>query len=185
MHTADNTTIFLKLERRSSTTLMLALFAIPIFMGVSFAQETELDDVAPPPLKIVSRAETAQLNAESDVKRRTELALKLMDVRLRKAETLKESETFDTMLVELGVFHGLIENTSRFLHTEHLRRGKAFSYFKKYEMGLRAFTPRLELVRRDLPDRYGYYLKTLLRTVRDARSKALEPFFGDTVLPNQ
>ena len=43
--------------------------------------------------------------------------------------------------------------------------------------------PRLELIRRDMPERYEYYVRRLLKTVRDTRAKAVEPFFSSTVLP--
>lgn len=149
------------------------------------AQDGDTDDPAPPPLRIISKTENAQLNAETNTGRRSELALQLMDLRLKRAEALKNSEEYDAMLIELGSFHGLIDNTLGLLHREQSRSGKALNALKKYEMALRKFPSRLELIRRDLPDRYGYHLIVLLRALRDARSKALEPFFGSTVLPEQ
>jgi hypothetical protein len=38
-------------------------------------------------------------------------------------------------------------------------------------------------MRRAMPSRYGFYVQKLIRIVRDARTKAIEPLFDDTVLP--
>lgn len=148
----------------------------------TYAQSSQTDDLAPPPMRLVSKGERSQLDASIDPKRRVELALMLMAGRMKRAETLKAGEDFENMFLELGGFHGLMDNTLDYLERENRRRGKVLNYFKKYEMGLRGFTPRLELIRRDLPTRYEPYIKTLLRYLRDARSKAIEPFYGDSVV---
>ena len=53
------------------------------------------------------------------------------------------------------------------------------------EIGLREFPPRLEAIRRDLPLEYEDYVRRLIRYLRQARTIATEPLFGDTVLPEQ
>ena len=168
--------------RRSfaGSVVLLTLFAFSI---AAFAQEPD-NDVAPPPLRTVTKTEKAQLEAATDGRRRTELALTLMASRLQRAEDQKAKEDYRAMFLELGGFHGLMDNTLAYITTENRRQAKALNYFKKYEIGLRGFTPRLELLRRDLPSRYDTYLKALLQYLRDARSRAIEPFFGDTVIPN-
>ncbi|MEP7213606.1 MAG: hypothetical protein ABI791_11040 [Acidobacteriota bacterium] len=156
-----------------------------VFFATTAAQTPDLDSPAPPPLRKISKGEKEQLNSQQESKRRIEVALRLMDGRMKKAEELKAGENFDAMFLELGGFHGLMDNTLDFITRENRRTGKALNYFKKYELGLRSFTPRLELVRRDLPTRYDPYVLRLLRYMRDARSKAIEPFFDDTVIPNK
>ena len=69
-----------------------------------------------------------------------------------------------------------------FLTRRNGMRG-SFKNLKRFEMSLRKFVPRLELIRRETPDRYGYHVKQLVRSVRKARTKAIAPLFGDTVLP--
>ena len=44
------------------------------------------------------------------------------------------------------------------------REGKQLNSLKKFEIGLRSFTTRLEIVRRDLPSNFDPYLKTCLKT---------------------
>jgi len=156
-----------------------------VLLFTANAQSDNFDDSAPPPLRLVSKGERFRLESESDAKRRVELALALMDGRIEKAEELRNGEDFDKMFLELGGFHGLMDNTLDYLSRENRRRGKMFIFLKKYEIGLRGFMPRLELIRRDLPARYAFYVKSLLKYVREARSKAIEPFFTDSVVPNR
>ncbi len=160
---------------------IVILFMLFAFSFAALGQEP--DDASPPPLRTVTKIEKAQLEASPDGRRRTELALQLMASRLQRAEDQKTKEDYRAMFLELGGFHGLMDNTLAYITAENHRQAKALNYFKKYEMGLRAFAPRLELIRRDLPSRYDPYIKALLQYLRDARSRALEPFFGDTVIP--
>jgi hypothetical protein len=62
------------------------------------------------------------------------------------------------------------------------RGGKVLDDFRRFEIGLRGFLPRIESIRRDLPIIYDDYLRALLKHVRDARSKAVEPFFDDSIV---
>lgn len=146
------------------------------------AQENEQQDTAPPPLKILSKDETKQLNAETDVKKRTKLALDLMEIRLKKAEVLNSQRQYAEMFDELGDFHALVDKTLNFLNSKDDGGGKILNNFKRVEISLREFLPRLELIRRDLPAKYEFYVRDLARDVRRARSKAIEPFFGNTVV---
>jgi hypothetical protein len=142
-------------------------------------------NLAPPAVKVISKEEKTALAGVSDIKERTKLALELMDARLKKAEVLNSEESFGALLTELGSFHALMDDTIRFLNRNDNGSGKVMNNFKRFEMALRAFMPRIELIRRDLPDRYEYHVRKLLITVRDTRSKAVEPFFSTTVVPNQ
>ena len=156
-----------------------------ILSASALAQAPAFDEIAPPPTKLLSKSERNQLKSTAEPKDRIELALALMDGRVKKAEELKAGENFDEMYIELGGFHALVDDTLTFLNREVRQRGKVLKFFKKYEIGLRTFAPRLELIRRDLPSRYDPYVLQLLRHLRDARSRAIEPFYGDTVLPDK
>jgi len=143
------------------------------------------DDLAPPPLKIISADEKAKLAGEPDVKRRTKLALELMDVRLRQAETFHSAENNDQMFVELGALHGIMDNMLDFLNKSDKDSNKVLNNFKRFEIGLRGFTTRLEMIRHDLPIRYDGYVRNLVRNLRAARARAIEPLFDDTVVPEK
>jgi len=154
-------------------------FSFSLFTAVS-AQD---DDDAPPPLKIVTKEERAKLGGESDLKVRTKLAVEMMKLRIDEAERLNGTENFDGMFRELGHFRGLLDYTLGFLAQQDAKQNKTLDNYKRLELFLRAAAPRLETIRRDLPLRYEDYVRELLIYIRDARRKAIEPLFSDTVLP--
>lgn len=181
------------LTKSSFKSLPITYYLLPITFCLLFcfsvsAQEEENEKIpqnlAPPALKIISKEEKSALAGISDVKDRTKLALDFMEARLKKAETLNTEESFGDLLSELGSFHALMDDALKYLNRNGDGSGKAMSTFKRFEMALRAFMPRLELIRRELPDSYEYHVRKLLRTVRDTRSKAVEPFFSTTILPS-
>ena len=142
------------------------------------------DDLAPPPLKLLSQDEKAKLNSETEVKRRTKLALELMETRLKQAEALHTSQNFDDMFTQLGAFHGLMDNMLEFLNRSDKDNGKVLNNFKRLEIGLRRFMPRLQMIHSDIPIRYEQYVRNLIKSLRTARARAIEPLFDDTVLPD-
>lgn len=164
------------------TRAVAAAFFLALFAVVAGAQ-AEGDDPAPPPLKFVTKADLAKLEAVTDAKKRTQLALDLMSERLKTAETFGAQDQLDEMYKELGGFHGIMDNTLAFLDSSDQNRGKVLNNYKRFEIGLRQFRPRLELIRRDIPVRYEAYVRNLIVYLREARAKAVEPLFGDSVVP--
>lgn len=161
----------------SAVTIVVVSFGIRI----SAQQPGELDD-APPPIKQLSQDEKLRLAAETAVKSHTSLSLDLMNKRLENAEELSAIGHFDEMYKELGGFNALMDNALKFLTDQDKDKGKVLNNFKRLDIGLRAFLPRLEVIRRDLPPRYDPYVKTLIKFIHEAREKALEPMFGNTVV---
>lgn len=170
------------------------LIIISIFLISSAAQAQAVDfssppmqempkDAEPPPLKVISKEEREQLSRETKIKKRTVLSLELMNVRLQKAEELNSKKQHREMFKELGKFHALIDNALWFLNRNNTGKGEVLHNYKRLEIGLRAFLPRLELIRRELPLNFEFYVRSLIVNVRDARSKAVEPQFSDTVVP--
>lgn len=163
--------------------LCSALLAFAILSPqFSISAQDDLPDTAPPPLKIVSKEERQKLDAEDDIKDRTNLALRLMDTRLDSAEIHSANRDFDTMFRELGFFHALVDDSVTFLEKRNTNNKKVLDTFKKLEIGLRGFIPRLETVRRELPLRYEDYVRFLMKFVREARMRSIEPMFGDSVV---
>ncbi len=105
-----------------------------------------------------------------------------MDARLVKAEAFGKQEEYREMFNELGSFHALVDKTLDFLDRNDNGGGKVLNNFKRVEMVLRAFLPRLEIIRRDLPEKYEPYVRDLAKAVRNARARAVEPMFSDTVV---
>lgn len=165
-----------------SRVLLLLVFALTL-ATTSRAQSVIDDEIAPPPLRLISQEEKNRLAAEVDVKKRTKLGLELMEVRLKQAETFDSNEQFDQMFVELGAFHGLMDSMLEFLNRSDKDSGKVLNNFKRFEIGLRGFTPRLALIHRELPSKYEQYVRILIKNLRNARAKAIEPLFDDAVVP--
>ena len=149
----------------------------------AFGQTDEVE-LAPPPLRVLEKGDKEQLDREKDIGSRTKLSLKLMEGKLAKAEVHNNSQSFEEMLRELGHFLALIDDSLEFLSRNNKGSGKVLDNFKRLEIGLRKFIPRVEVVRRDLPLKYEDYVRKLMIRIRDARSKATEPLFGVTVLPD-
>lgn len=164
-----------------SSALRLCVSAVLLFSAVS-AQEQDVipPNAAPPPLKVLSLTEKDQLAAAKNVKERTKLTLELMDARVKIAEAYVPQEQYEMVFRELGGFHALVLDALEYLTKSEADERKVLDNFKRFEIGLRTFTHRLELIRREMPMQREYYVRMLLREMRDARAKAVEPLFGET-----
>ena len=169
--------------------LLRTLFVLSILASAAIAQppDDEIDfdpNAAPPPVRAMSTSERNQLDAQQGLKDRTKLALALMSSRLSKAEEFGAKDENAAMYSELGGFHALMDDTLEFLENAP-RKEKTLDNLKRFEMTLRSFAPRLALIRRESPPEYDHYVRVLLKYLRDARSKAIEPLFGDQVVPTR
>jgi hypothetical protein len=169
---------------RAAASLFLLILLLGIDPSATSAQR-DGEDIAPPPLKLLSREEIAELEKVSGVSARTKLALQLMEARVLKAEEHRSREEWDEMFKQLGSFHGLMDNTLDFLSNSDRDKGKVLGNLKKLEIELRKFRPRLEVLRREVPLRYERYVRNLITYLRDARAQAVEPLFSDTVVPQR
>lgn len=142
-------------------------------------------DAAAPPLHVLSKDEKRQVESETNFKKRTQLSLDLMETRLHKAEEEATQNQFQNALEDLGGYQALLENVLNYLDSHDDRSNKVDYNFKRLEMGLRRVVPRLEILRRAMPFSYGYYVQKLQKLVREARAKAMEPLFDDTVVPER
>ena len=167
--------------RKKLFVVLFLLLAAHCSLLTALAQEGQKED-APPPLKVISKEEKKQLETETDITKRTKLALLLMDTRLKAAENFFSKQQYREMFDELGGFHALVDKTLDFLNRNDNGRGKVLGNFKRLEMSLRTFLPRIEIMRRELPAEYEFYVRNLARNIRATRAKAVEPFFGETVI---
>jgi hypothetical protein len=175
--------IVLRAVRRALLVAGVIMGVLLSFTPLSYSQEPDdLSRIAPPPARSLSKEEKDLLESQSEIKKVTKIALELMESRMKKAEAADSLDNFDAMFIELGSFHALMDYTLAFLLDKHGDGKKAFNDFKRYELGLRGYTPRLELIRRDLPIKYEYYVRTLIKYLRAARSKAIDPLFDNSVV---
>ena len=67
-----------------------------------------------------------------------------MESRLKKAEFFTNEKKYKETLDELGGFQAIMRNTLGFLQKNDNGKGKVLSNFKRFEINLRKFVPRLE-----------------------------------------
>jgi hypothetical protein len=155
--------------------LFLALlFAIT---STARAQDEEIPIEAAPPPKILLRSDAERLRAESAPKDRARVALEILSERLRKAESFAAAGDNEAMLTELGSFAAVIDTALKDLLRYDERGNQPLSSLKRFDLGLRALFPRLEVLRRSVPYTHEYYLKYLMKQVQNAREKAMRPLF--------
>lgn len=163
------------------TVLLLIIFGFTIAAN---AQNPKIDDIAPPPLSVLSKGEKDQLKSQTDIKKRTQLAIELMQTRLDKSETLCDQKLYRESLDELGNFQAIVTDALRYLNRNNDGRKKVQYNYKRLDINLRQLMPRLELLRRKMPFRYGYHVKNLMKYVSQTRAKATDSLFANTVLPD-
>ncbi len=169
----------------NKVTLLTFYFLLFTFYFPAYGQEEYPKNVAAPPIKALTKDDKTLLEAEKDVKKRLVLAVQLMESRLTNAEALSAEEDYAEMFKEMGFFHAIMDNTLNFLERNNIGSSKILNSYKRFEMKLRSFIGRIEIIRRELPPRYEYYVRTLVKAVRDARSRAVAPLFDDSVVPSQ
>lgn len=161
------------------------LFAFFASVAVVTAQDDDPIEGAPPPELAMSRSERQQLDGAKDLKSRVRLALQLMETRLKAAESHTGNADFDAVFSELGPFHAIAGDTIRHLEKQDTRAIGVLDNLKRFEIGIRGFIPRIELIRRNAPTEYEPYLRRLIRFTREARSRALDPMLSDGVVPTR
>lgn len=165
---------------RATLVLTAAVLAFALLVPAHAQVE---EDEPPPPLRTLSKTEASALEKQSDPRKRLELSLEFVEARLKAAEKSVSGGDFWRMQTEVGVMQGLIENTLAYLYRVNRGTNRDFENFKRFEIALRSLAPRLETIRREAPERFDRYLRSVAKQVRDARSKAVEPLFGNTVVP--
>ena len=160
----------------------ILLTAYCLLFSVSAQTDEPPKDAAPPPMKSIPKDERKRIEGETDIKKRTQISLDLLETHLAKAEQLTDQNEFQNALDQLSDFHAILENILNFLNSRKDGSDKVDNNFKRLEIGIRKTIPRLEIVRRGMPFSYGYYVQQIQKFVRDARSKALDPLFSDSVV---
>ena len=171
------------LSDRTQTVMSLcSLLTLTLCLAcIAQAQESPFNG-APPPMKFVSHDELAQLSSAHDVKSRTRASIELAEVRLRRAEELTSAQQYDAASSELGCYQGIMEDAMSYLGALKSDKGKMRDLFKRIELTLRANGARIEAIRRETPSEYSINLKAISDYTRNARTEALNAFYGDTVV---
>jgi hypothetical protein len=168
------------LERYSATSFLLVLFLLSIFSVM--AQDKTAQLPAPPPLRVISKEERAQLDETRDDKARIRRTLELTSVRLQHAQELTAQQKYDSALFELGGYLALIDDALEFVGRMNTDSKKARDLYKHVELALRADAPRLTVIRRETPLEYAVRVKEVEERAREGRTEALNAFYGQTVV---
>ena len=167
-----------------SVGFLLCLMFTPLHTPAQAKIDNKPKNLVPPPISVLSKDDKKKLHVIKKFKTRTKLAIAFMNTRLTKSESFTDKGNYASALKQLGRFDAILRDTLTYL-TQNQHQKSAVKNLKRFEISLRKFTPRLELVRRETPDKYGYHVKQLVKSVRKARMKAIEPLFGDTVLSKE
>lgn len=144
--------------------------------------EPRLQEIAPPPLKTISRFDRAQINEADDSKSRVKTTIKLAEVQLTAAEEKTSQHDYEAAAVAMGMYWGLIDDAFVFMKTLKADSNKARDLYKRIELSLRAHGPRLATIRRSTPAEYSVWIKEIEEFARSGRTEALNSFYGHTVV---
>lgn len=144
--------------------------------------DAHAQEVAPPPLKLISKADREQLNNEKDAKDRVKLTLSLAETYLAGTETKTTEHDYDGAAAAAGKYWALIEDIFVFMKTLKQESNKARDLYKRIELTLRAHGPRLATIRRSTPVAHAVWIKAIEDYARSGRTEALNSFYGHTVV---
>jgi hypothetical protein len=151
--------------------------------GGALAQQPRSPQMpAPPPMKVVARAERDQLNAARDPKARIRATIDLAADHLTRAENFTADKKFAHASEELGGYLGLIDDGVGFIAGLMRDKSSTRDLYRHLDIALRAHIPRIAVMRRSTPAEYAANLKAVEEYARDTRSDVLEAFYGHTVL---
>jgi hypothetical protein len=162
--------------------LVILLFVSLCFTAVSGQEPRGQDQTAPPPLKVITSRERAQLNETKDPKARLKVTLELCDAHLTNAANQTSQHEFDNAAAEAGMYWALMEDLFTFLGSVQRDNNKTRDLYKRLELVLRSYGPRLALMRRGTPAEYAVWIKEIEEFTRKGRTQALNSFYGHTVI---
>jgi hypothetical protein len=167
-----------RLIRTTQLLLLLALIHVPVVMC---QEATSQDQTAPPPLKIISKDEQAQINQSKDGKARVKTTLELALIRLGQVEAQTTERDYPAALAGAGRYWALLEDVFSFLKTMKADSNKTRDLYKRVELALRAHGPRLSAIRRGTPAEFSFWMREIEDFARNGRTEALNSFYGHTV----
>ena len=133
-------------------------------------------------MRFVTHDDRSQLVVAKDAKGRVRLTIELADAHLVRMEQLTSEKNFERAQEALGNYLGLIEDAMHFVGSMPQDKNGTRDLYRRLDIALRAQLPRLAVMRRDTPAEFSVHLKAAEEFVRDARSEALDSFYGHTVL---
>ncbi len=174
---------FAGIQRATFQCCQSALVLATLSVAVAASQDPRSpDQIAPPPLKFISRVERTQLDSAKDPKARLRAALELAESHLVVAETKTSGHDYDAAASGVGRYWAMIEDALAYLKTLKSDSNKTRDLYKRLELTLRAHGPRLSAIRRGTPNEYAVWIKDVEDYARKGRTEALNSFYGNTVV---
>ena len=133
-------------------------------------------------MRFVSRDERSQLTATKDSKARLRATIELAEIHLGRAEESTLLKRFDQASEEVGRYLGLIDDARVVLGALDRNKNSTRDLYRRFDIALRAHVPRLAVLRRTTPADYAGHIKAAEEFARDARTEALDSFYGHSVL---
>lgn len=161
---------------------VILLFLAPFVPAVRAQDPHPLDQTAPPPMKIITRAERSQLEQAKDDKARVKLTIELAETHLVKVETQTSQQQYEGAAAEAGMYWALIEDVLKFMKTVERDSNRKRDLYKRLELTLRAHGPRWTTIRHSTPAEYAVWIKEIEEFARNGRTEALNSFYGHTVI---
>lgn len=172
--------------RKSSIHLLwILLLACCVYLPSAQAQEAQPSPTpltAPPPIRLITQEERAQIDRAKDSKARVRQTIELAAARLTRAEQLTKQANYTAAGNEVGSYQALIDDALEFLATMKRDSNKTRDLYKRLELALRAHGPRLTTMRRETPLEYAVWIKKVEEFARAGRTEALNSFYGHTVV---
>ncbi len=153
-----------------------------LITGVEGQEPSVQQFTAPPPPKVVTRDERAQIDSARDTKARVKLTLELAENHLLSAEQYTSQANFEAASGAVGEYHALIDDLLKFLASLKLESNKTRDLYKRIELALRGHGPRLTAMRRTTPLEFAVWIKEVEDFARRGRTEALNSFYGHTVM---
>jgi hypothetical protein len=141
--------------------------------------------IAPPPMRSIPLDEWTKLTNARNSGERTRDCIEFAEEHLRRAQELTTKGQYDDAASEMGSYQALFEDTLRHLGGVDQNRGKLRDHYKRLELALREQAPRIETIRRVTPVEYAVHIRAILEYNKAARTRALDSFYGNTVLREQ
>ena len=171
------------IQRRMIRSIPVTLLFIAVFAPAANAQDLHpVDQTAPPPMKIITRAERSQIEQAKDEKARVKLTIELAETHLTNVEMQTSQQQFGGAAAEAGMYWALIEDVLSFMKKVERDSNRKRDLYKRVELALRSHGPRWSTVRHSTPAEYAVWIKEIEEFARNGRTEALNSFYGHTVI---
>lgn len=162
--------------------VVAAAICLIVNIVLVYGQDPVHDPSAPPPPKVIAKADQVQLDATKDQKTKLKLFISFAESHLLAGEQYTTQSSFEAASTEVGQYHALIDEALKYLASLKRDSDKTRDLYKRLELALRAHGPRLTAMRRTTPLEYAVWIKEVEEFARNGRTEALNSFYGHTVV---